>query len=219
MEMVENAIIFDLDGLLADTEKLQIKAYQVVFAKYNLKLSEKVYEEHWIRKGLGIKEYAEINRLPIDYIELRKQKKIVYDGLIDELLQPMPFAVETVRLLSSKRKLALASASNSEAVNKVLNKLGIFHSFITIICGDQVKNQKPSPDIFLEAAKNMNMLPNNCIVIEDAEKGILAAQNAGMKSIAIPNIHTKNNNFDSATYVVKDLSYIEKIIEKIEKQN
>jgi beta-phosphoglucomutase-like phosphatase (HAD superfamily) len=71
-----------------------------------------------------------------------------------------------------------------------------------------VERIKPYPDIFLYVAKEMNMPPENCVVLEDAEKGILAADAAGMKSIAVPNIHTMNNDFSKATLVVKSLEEV-----------
>jgi HAD superfamily hydrolase (TIGR01509 family) len=211
------AILFDLDGLLADTEKLQIEAYQKVFSKYGIPLSTEEYEDHWIRKGLGIIEYVEKNNIQINYEKLRVQKKLIYHELIETSLEQMPFAVQTVKRMYKKRKIAVASSSNTEAVRMVLEKLGIKNLFDVIVSGDQIVKQKPSPEIFLKTAQLLNTRPSDCIVIEDAEKGILAAQSAGMKSIAVPNKHTIRNNFKNATYIIKDLSGIEGIIEMIER--
>ena len=87
-----STIIFDLDGLLSDTETLHMKAYQSVLKKYGISLGEIEYQNHWIRDGLGIKDYVHINNLQFSADKLREEKAIIYQHLLDCELNEMPGA-------------------------------------------------------------------------------------------------------------------------------
>ena len=104
--------------------------------------------------------------------------------------------------------MALATSSHPKDANTVLKALDFEDFFSCVVAKNSVERVKPHPDIFLYAANEMNIPPENCLVIEDAEKGILAADAAGMKSIAVPNRYTMDNDFSKATLVVKSLKEI-----------
>jgi HAD superfamily hydrolase (TIGR01509 family) len=203
-------VIFDLDGLLADTEKLHMKAYMNAFHMmgYN-NLTEEIYSEHWIRLGKGIEDYLIEYNLNIDIEEIRRLKAKEYDRLVRSEVQPMAGAIELLEELSKNNiKMVLATASYRKSAMAVLETLKIENYFQFIASKESVKRSKPFPDIFLFAAEKMSIKPENCVVLEDAEKGIIAADNAGMKSIAVPNKYTKNNDFTKATSTFKTLKYI-----------
>jgi HAD superfamily hydrolase (TIGR01509 family) len=206
-------IIFDLDGLLSDTETLHMKAYQAVLKNHGISLGEIDFQNHWIRDGLGIKDYVLINNLQFSADKLREEKAIIYQQLLDCELNEMPGAKTLLEKLFGKKRLALASSSYEKDVRKVLNNLQIINYFEVIATGSDVKNSKPKPDILLYAAKLMNVNEEECVVIDDAEKGIVAAHAAGMRSIAIPNRFTSNNDFQYATYIIDSLFEVEKTIE------
>jgi HAD superfamily hydrolase (TIGR01509 family) len=202
-------IIFDLDGLLADTEKLHMKSYQMVFSDMNYNLSSATYENHWIRKGKGIVEFLSENKLSFDIELIRKHKAIEYEKLVKAEAKAMPGAENLLENLSNKKfKMALATASYYKSAITVLETLKIDKYFQFIASKESITRNKPFPDIFLYASKHFNIAPKNCLVLEDAEKGVLAAYNAGMKCIAVPNIHTKNNDFSKATYIVNSLETV-----------
>ena len=208
--------IFDLDGLLADTEKLHMKAYMNAFDSMGCnRLTDNIYSEHWIRQGKGIEDFLQEYGLKLDIKKIRKLKAEEYDRLVRAEVEPMPGAVELLEELSKNNiKMALATASYYKSALAVLETLKIKDYFRIIATKENVKRNKPFPDIFLYAAKKMNAIPGNCVVFEDAEKGILAAHRAGMKSIAVPNKYTKNNNFSKATAIFSSLEdiNIQKII-------
>jgi len=208
-----STIIFDLDGLLSDTETLHMKAYQFVLNKYGISLGQIEYQDHWIRDGLGIKDYIKNNNLQFSADQLREEKAIVYQHLLDCELNEMPGAKILLEKLFKKKRLALASSSYKKDVLKVLNNLQIINYFEIIATGNDVKNVKPKPDILIYVANLMNVNTSECIVIDDAEKGIIAAYAAGMRSIAIPNKFTSNNNFQYATYIIDSLFEVEKTLE------
>ena len=203
-----STVLFDLDGLLSDTEVLHCRAYQTVLGRHGLTLTDQHYEECWIRQGLGIADFLRTQGLAHDPADLRKAKALEYAHLVETCCTPMPGAVELLGRLQGHLTLALASSAFADAVHAVLRKLEIADRFACIVTGSDVNRLKPFPDIFLHAAGRLGVAPGQCIVIEDAEKGILAARAAGMKSIAVPNRHTAGNDFSAADAVVPSLNAV-----------
>ncbi|KAA3632141.1 MAG: HAD family phosphatase [Calditrichaeota bacterium] len=205
--MIKN-IIFDLDGLLADTERLHIKAYRQTMKEFSCELSTESYQSHWIRKGLGIEEYIEKHKLNLNPKEVHSRKLIIYWNLLDTELKPMPFAYDVLKNLRDNYRLFLASNSISKNVNKVIKNLDMKHFFENIAFKESVKRSKPFPDIFLYLSNEYNLIPDETVVLEDAQKGIDAAYAAGMKSIAVPTQYTSDNDFSKADIVVESLGDI-----------
>jgi HAD superfamily hydrolase (TIGR01509 family) len=203
-----NAVIFDLDGLLADTEKLHLSAYQTVFSELGFELSDEEYANHWIRNGKGTDAFIAQKNLAIDPNFVRSEKACIYKKLVSSSAMPMPGARELLCSLQGRKTMALATSSHPKDANAVLNALDFEDFFFCVATKSSVERVKPYPDIFLYVANEMNIPPENCVVLEDAEKGILAADAAGMKSIAVPNIHTKGNDFSNADLVVDSLEEV-----------
>ncbi|MBI2364172.1 MAG: HAD-IA family hydrolase [Deltaproteobacteria bacterium] len=104
--------------------------------------------------------------------------------------------------------LALASSSYRDAVDGVVQGLDIGHYFQAVVSGLDVARVKPAPDIFLAAARQAGATPSQCLVLEDAEKGVLAAREAGMSCIAVPTEQTRHHDFSQATRVCSSLNEI-----------
>jgi len=198
-------VIFDLDGLLADTEPLHCRAYQIALEAASATLTEADYIEHWVRSGKGIAEWVNDHGLDLDPDEVRAHKSKCYLKLLSSSLRPMDGAVELLRALSGKKTLALASSSYRDAVDGVLEGLQLAHYFKVIVSGLDVTKVKPAPDIFLAAARQAGAAPNECVVLEDAEKGVVAAFHAGTRCIAVPNRYTRRHDFSKATRVCSSL--------------
>ena len=203
-----DAVIFDLDGLLADTEKLHRGAYKEVFSSLGVELSDEEYEDHWIRWGKGIDAFVEKRNLDIAPQLIRRNKALLYGEMVRSDAEPMPGARELLDSLKGRKRLALATSSYPRDACNVLDTLGFMDFFSYLATKGNVERIKPYPDIFLHVAEEMKVPPEQCVVIEDAEKGILAADAAGMKSIAVPNEHTKSNDFSKATMVLDSLDEI-----------
>ena len=201
-------VIFDLDGLLADTERLHCQAYQDALLRHGVVLTESEYAEHWVRAGRGIDDWVSIRGLTLDPLALRADKSERYLQLLTVSLRPMDGALPLLQSLHGKKTLALASSSYRDAVDAVLQSLNIAHYFKEVVSGLDVARVKPAPDIFLVAARAVGVNPSECVVLEDAEKGVLAAHEAGMACIAVPNEHTRNHDFSKATRICASLSEI-----------
>ena len=202
------SIIFDLDGLLADTERLHCMAYQDALRVYGAAVTDDEYAEHWVRSGRGITEWITDRGLTLDPIALRAQKSRCYLDLLRSELRPMEGALDLLERLHGRKKLALASSSYPDAVEGVLAGLGIAHYFQVIVTGLDVAQVKPAPDIFLSAAQRLGAAASQCVILEDAEKGVIAATLAGIRCIAIPNHHTRHHDFSKATRVCSSLTEI-----------
>jgi HAD superfamily hydrolase (TIGR01509 family) len=202
------AVIFDLDGLLADTECLHCNAYQTALKEYGVDLEDSEYAEHWVRFGKGIADWLAGRGLTLDPDAVRLRKGKHYLELLATSLRPMDGALDLLAFLSGKTKLALASSSYRDAVDGVLAGLGIAHFFQVIVSGLDVERVKPAPDIFLKSAADLGVEPSRCLVFEDAEKGVLAAHSAGMRCIAVPNEHTRHHDFSKATRVCASLKEV-----------
>ena len=210
-----STLIFDLDGLLADTEKLHRRSYQDVFEELGLSLPDQHYDEHWIRDGKGIVEYLAVNHLPLSVDEIRAKKAERYDRLVRGSAEPMPGAISALERLRPQLRIALATSSYSDAALAVLQTLGIEEVFEHIATKESARRLKPFPDIFLGVATALGVSPSECVVVEDAQKGIIAAHSAGMHSIAVPNSQTRDNDFSKATFVLGSLE--ELTLDTIEK--
>lgn len=202
------SIIFDLDGLLADTEKLHCLAYQSAMMEHGFAISELDYAEHWVRHGNGISDWLIAHNSAVDPAALRVRKAAHYLELLTTSLRPMDGALDLLSRLHGKLNIALASSSYRDAVDGVLAGLGIAHFFEVIVTGLDVAQVKPAPEIFLKAADLLGVTPAECLVLEDAEKGIVAAHRAGMRSIAVPNDYTRHHDFSKATRICNSLTEI-----------
>ena len=202
------AIIFDLDGLLADTECLHCRAYQQALLEHDVNLLEADYAEHWVRFGKGIADWVTLHSLPLDPDALRLRKAQHYLNLLASALRPMDGAVELLESLHGRTKMALASSSYRDAIDGALAGLGMEQYFDVIVSGLDVAQVKPAPDIFLKAARDLDVEPARCLVLEDAEKGVMAAHLAGMRCIAVPNDYTRHHDFSRATKVCSSLKEI-----------
>ena len=201
-------VIFDLDGLLADTERLHRSAYQAVFSELGFELSDELYEDHWIRHGRGIDAFVIKHNLSPDPQLIRHRKAHRYEKLVRAGVELMPGARELLCSLRDKKPLALATSSYRKDAHTVLDELALADFFCCIATKDDVERIKPHPDLFLYVGDKMKMPPEHCLVIEDAEKGVVAAAAAGMKCIAVPNSHTKTNDFSKASIIVDSLEEI-----------
>lgn len=203
-----STVIFDLDGLLADTERLHCRAYQMAMLEHGVELREDDYCEHWVRNGRGIDDWVTLHRMNLEPHALRLRKSKHYQTLLGSSLRPMDGARGLLNRLHGKMRIGLASSSYRDAIDGVINGLKIANYFEVIVSGLDVPRVKPAPDIFLKTASELDVEPAECVVLEDAEKGVIAAHRAGMRCIAVPNDYTRHHDFSKATCVCASLNEI-----------
>jgi HAD superfamily hydrolase (TIGR01509 family) len=196
-----NGVIFDFDGLLADSEPFHFKAYNEMFERYGHSLNPEEYWVEFTSKGKGIAGEIERHNLKIDAdpVDMRKQKFEIYSRLCQSgEIKLFPGAVELVERLSQKLSIAIASGSWTKDIRSILSGQNAESLFSIILGKESAPKEKPNPDIFLEAAKQMKVAPESCFVMEDALKGLAASKAAGMKCVVIRNPLNLNIEFPDA---------------------
>ena len=201
-------VIFDFDGVIVDSEELQYRSYSAALARYGAAVTREEYEREWIAAGLG-PEYA-VHRfgLPIDPDELRRIKEPIYHDMLRREAQLIPGAGAAIERLSVEFPLAVATNSTAADLALVFEPFDLRRYFTAVVTREDYEGRKPAPDAFLVAAERLALPPAACVVIEDATKGVLAAQRAGCPCIAIPNDFTRNNDFAAATIVLEAMDQL-----------
>lgn len=186
------AVIWDLDGVIADTVAYHYRAWRDVFKERGVAYRQADFMPYFGRRHDTIIK-AVLGDLPpeeLDTINEEKQKK--FRRLVAQNLRAMPGAIALVKSLHEHGiKQAIASSAVPENIEIIIRGLSIEDCFQAIVHGMEVKEGKPSPQIFLLAAKKLKARPDHCVVIEDAIAGVAAARNAGMKCVAVTNSHPK----------------------------
>jgi HAD superfamily hydrolase (TIGR01509 family) len=181
------AVLFDMDGVIIDSEPLWSKAEKQLLARRNLSYSPQLKAammglDSSEAVGFLIKHYN-LQESVGDVVAERNQ---LIAGLFRQFLKPIPYALQLVRSVrAAEIKTGLASSSPKELVDLALSRLNITGLFDLILSGDQVVRGKPAPDIYLTAARELGVSYENCLVIEDAPHGVAAAKAAGMFCLAI----------------------------------
>lgn len=200
-----SAIIFDLDGVLLDSEGLQYQAYVRVLSDLGVTITLEEYAQHWIAAGQGPEYAVRTYRLPVDAPGLRALKSPVYHEILRQRATLMPGALDALARLYARFPLAVATNSNRTDVALVMDRFGLRRFFARIITREDYVLPKPNPDAFLAAAAGLNAPPEACLVVEDAHKGIVAARRAGAVAVAVPNTYTRGNDFSLAAAVLGSL--------------
>jgi histidinol-phosphate aminotransferase len=184
------AVIFDFDGVLADTEPLHLRAFQQTFGAHGWTLDDRSYAERY----LGYDDRATIaaflrdHDLPVDRDALEallREKAAAFDVLRSSGSVLYPSAPACVERLGARFPLAIASGSLRTEIVAILNGAGLASAFRAIVSAEDVSRSKPAPDPYLRAAHLLGADAASCVVIEDSSFGLAAARTAGMKTIAV----------------------------------
>jgi HAD superfamily hydrolase (TIGR01509 family) len=178
-------IIFDCDGTLADTMPLHWRAWQVITRKHNLHFpQDRFYAMGGVPTRDILKMLGEEQGVAIDHLAIAHEKELNYLETIHEV-EPIHCVVEIARANLGKIPMAVATGGTHRVMDLVLNHLGIHSWFNAIVTSEDVVNQKPAPDIFLEAARRIGVLPQFCRAYEDTDLGMQAIRAAGMEAIDV----------------------------------
>ena len=187
--MIE-AVIFDLDGVLLDSEQLWDQAREQLAEERGGRWHANAQRD---MMGMSSPEWSrymhEVIGLPEPPEEISCEVVERLATLYRERLPVVPGAREAVGRLAARWPLGLASSSNRELIDLALELLGVKHLFKATVSSEEVARGKPAPDVYLEAARRLGIDPTHAAAIEDSENGIRAAKAAGMRVIAIPNRH------------------------------
>jgi len=178
-------LVFDCDGTLADTMPLHWRAWQVIAAKYKLHFPEdRFYSLGGVPSRDILKMLAKEQGVTLNYIEAAHEKENNYVPLMMQV-KPIQAVVKIAQENYGKVPLAVASGGTNQIINQVLELLEIRHLFAAVVTTEMVQNQKPAPDIFLEAARLIGIPPKFCRAYEDTDLGLQAIRSAGMDAVDV----------------------------------
>jgi len=189
------AIIWDLDGVIADTAPYHLKAWQETFRKRGIEFTEDDF-----RHSFGLRNDAilagilgkEISNEEINSISY--EKEAAFRRIIGQNINPLPGVMELMKSLAAAGfQMALASSTPRENITLVIGSLGIKNYLQCMIAAEDVVRGKPDPQVFLLAAQGLGVEPGNCVVIEDAVAGVAAARSAGMYCLAVTTTHPRGS--------------------------
>jgi HAD superfamily hydrolase (TIGR01509 family) len=185
---VIEAVVFDLDGVLVDSEQVWDEARQELARERGGRWHERASRD---MMGMSSPEWSRYMHDVIGVADPPEKISAEVVGRLEELYRrELPLvdgAVAAVERLAARWPLGLASSSNRELIDLVLELSGLARFFRATVSSEEVARGKPAPDVYLEAAKRLGAVPGRCAAVEDSENGIRSAKAAGMRVLAIPN--------------------------------
>lgn len=206
------AVLFDMDGVIVDTEPLHNKAYQQMFSKVGIEVSSSMYEGFTGQSTYDICKqlcsHFELKQNPQELVQLKRDffTKLFFE---DDDLQLINGVEQLIKnYFDNGLTLILASSASMFTINNVMKRFNLDPYFSEKLSGADLKASKPHPEIFINAAKAARVLQNECFVIEDSTNGIKAAKGAGIFCVAYKSEHSKNQDYTLADMVISDYNEI-----------
>lgn len=201
-------VIFDMDGVIVDTEPVHHYAYNSHFKQLNIDVSPELYASFTGNSTKNIFERLRVQfNLVDDVPTLVETKRNLFNDAFDskEDLYLLNGVEDLIKdLHRNGMQLVLASSSATVTINRIFNRFGLHKYFTHIVSGEDFPKSKPHPAIFLKAAELANTSVENCIVIEDSTNGIMAAKAAGIYCIGYDSFHSKMQDYSLADMVISD---------------
>lgn len=211
-------LIFDFDGLLADSERFHFMTYDEVFRRHGHALDQEEYNKYWTSLGHGVKGEIDRHGLDLDPLEIRREKMPIFSRYCEDgSIRLYDEAREMIDAFSRMgKRMAIASGTPASDVRAVLRNAGVDGLFEVVLGSDTIPRVKPAPDVFLKTAEALGLAPAECLVFEDAEKGMFAAIEAGIPCIVIRTPATKNIDFSRADLTVESHGQMVALLRSLE---
>lgn len=185
------AVIFDMDGLLINTEKYLFEFWRQAAAEAGFTLTkEQRLGMRSLATEFAVPRFREMFGEEFDYFTIRNRRKELMNAYLEEHGVEKKPGVEALLqwLTENGYKKAVATASDMVRTEKYLTEIGIFHKFDQVVCAPDVPHGKPAPDVYLHACAQIGEKPENCVALEDSDNGALSAYRAGCKVIMVPDL-------------------------------
>jgi HAD superfamily hydrolase (TIGR01509 family) len=200
------AIIFDMDGLMIDSERLYFEAQREIGRRFKLQVKDELLWKLMGRKPLeSLKIFVNELNLPLSPEQAKDLRDEIMRLKMSKDLKPMPGLYHILNSLLGKVRLAVSTGAEQEFLDIALDNLGIRDKFSVLQSSDEIKNGKPDPEIFLVTCTRLGVAPEESIILEDSENGVKAGKNAGCYVIAVPSDYTRTHDFKPADFIARDL--------------
>ncbi len=213
------AVCFDLDGLMFNTEEVFYVSADVLLQRRGMRMSRGAMDAMLGRRPLesltAFRDYMGLNEEPADL--LAESRVIFHEMLIDQL-KPMPGLFELLDLIESKNMpKGVATSSPRDYLNDIFGRFDLAPRFPIQLTAESVTQGKPNPEIYLKAAEHLGVRPENMLVLEDSETGTRAAAAAGAFIVSVPHEHTAGHDFSQSKYIASGLNdpFILKILSQV----
>jgi HAD superfamily hydrolase (TIGR01509 family) len=204
--MAVRAIIFDMDGLMIDTETLYWAAGREVARRYGKVVADETLGRMMGRSPVdSMRVFAAETEIDRDPAELLQERDAMVFAKMQAGVQPMPGLFEILPQLKQKFLLAICTSARPPFVKVAVENLGISQFFDAVQTSDGVLNGKPAPEIYLKAMAQLSVQPEESVVLEDSSNGSLAGKRAGAYVIAVPSEHTRGQDFSFVDEVAEGL--------------
>jgi HAD superfamily hydrolase (TIGR01509 family) len=205
---VVRAVLFDLDGVLADTERLHWAAYRDVLLEYGVDVGIEEYRHRFIINGGGPEYACRTYRLAVTPHELRARKAERYLTRLRAGVRVRPGARAALARLHATHRTAIATNAERAEVDFIVDRLGLADVVDVTIARCDYARPKPAPDAYLAAAAALGFAPPECVVVEDTPRGLQAGRAAGMAVIAVPNDLTADADFTGSAHRLEGLDQL-----------
>lgn len=211
------AILFDLDGLMFDSEPHSLASWRAILAERGVTLDQLTIDSILgLRIDATARRLIEQYNLPDSVQSLSEAKTEYQITHLDGHVPPLPGLLELLAEIDRRGlKKAIASSGTRRYVEAVLRVNGLLDRFSVIVAGDEVAHGKPAPDVFLAAAHALNVEPQHCLVLEDAPTGVQAAKSAGMTCIVVPNHGARSLDLSKADHIAASLYDVRKMLPEL----
>lgn len=202
-----SAIIFDMDGVIFDSERLVLECWEEVGAKYHLEGMRETFLPCIGTNSVKTKEIV-LERYGMDfpYDEFTREASVIFHGIVDQGGLPVKTGVRELLtyLKDYEVPMAVASSTRLAAVTQELEQAGLYKYFSVVMGGDQLKRSKPEPDIYLMTCEKLGVRPTSAYAIEDSYNGIRSAHSAGMKPIMVPDMLPPTEEMRQKSVIILD---------------
>lgn len=193
---MNQAVIFDMDGVICHTNPYHSKAFKIFFEKRNVFPSEEEFAQHMYGKNnsyilshfLGRKIEGQ------ELLELEDEKEGLFREIYQHHIDPIPGFLEFLTMLKSNNfKTGVATSAPLLNLELIAGKLNLYPHFESTFASEHVNKHKPDPEVYLKSASKLEVAPDRCVVFEDSFSGVMAAKNAGMKVVGVLSSHGKED--------------------------
>ena len=207
------AILWDNDGVLVDTEGLYFQAGHEVLATQGVELTHRDFAEQSLKKGLSVFDFLpDQNAELIEQLRLKRNAR--YSALLAEGVPVIDGVVETLETFYGRVQMGIVTGSLRDHFDIVHAQTNLLPFFDFVLAREDYREAKPHPDAYLTAMRLHGLQPDDCVVVEDSERGCVAAAAAGLRVLAVPNALSKYGDFSSA---YKVLNSVRDVVDEIEK--
>lgn len=205
------AFLFDMDGVIVDTQQYHSQALQQVFTEVGISVSlEELSQYAGTKRGASFRGIAARRGLTLPVEQLSARKDVIFNTIIAHTqLQPIEGIPELLaKLQAADIPMAIASSSSDAFIAYIVDCLHIRSFFTALLSGENLPESKPDPAIYQLAARTLGIVPEQCVVLEDAALGVQAAKAAGMYCIGYQNPHSGRQNLSKADEIVASIREI-----------